>query len=152
MEIIKALCWPFQKREVEETLQAIERLKSMVMLGLQRDYTSVEYPFHTLEFSESNLCISRLSESIHEHVREVARGVNDLQSRAAATERTNLIAWLSPLNFWPKQADVFSKRLERTGEWFLECDEFKTWLNGTQQTLWCHGIRMCDYDDTFILR
>ncbi|KAH7156643.1 hypothetical protein EDB81DRAFT_867642 [Dactylonectria macrodidyma] len=117
----RALCWPFQKREVEETLQTIERLKSLIMLGLQRDYT-------------------RLSESIHEDLRDVARGVNDLQSRAAADQRMKLIAWLSPLNFWPKQADVFSKRLERTGEWLLECGEFKTWLNGTGQTLWCHGI------------
>jgi len=86
--------------------------------------------------------LSRLSESIQEDVHEVAKGVRDLQSRAVTRERRELVAWLSPLNFWSKQSDVLSGRLEQTGEWFLESDEFKDWFKGTQKTLWCRGIRM----------
>jgi hypothetical protein len=54
----------------------------------------------------------------------------------------DIVAWLSPLNFFTKQNDVFSRRQEGTGKWLLEADTFKKWLDGTDRTLWCPGLRM----------
>jgi hypothetical protein len=85
---------------------------------------------------------SKLSQSIQDDVRDVAERVQDLQSRAISKERRELIEWLSPLNFWSKQSDVFSRRLDRTGEWFLQHEEFNSWFRGPPKTLWCRGIRM----------
>ena len=57
-------------------------------------------------------------------------------------ESQDIVAWLSPLNFFTKQNDVFSRRQEGTGEWLLAADTFKKWLDGTERTLWCPGLRM----------
>jgi Cdc6-like AAA superfamily ATPase len=39
-----------------------------------------------------------------------------------------------------QQNDLISRRQEGTGEWVFESIEFKTWLNGTSETLFCPGI------------
>jgi hypothetical protein len=57
-------------------------------------------------------------------------------------ESREIVTWLSPLNFWPRQGDTLSRRQEGTGKWFFEGPAFKGWLNGTDKTLWCSGIRM----------
>lgn len=48
--------------------------------------------------------------------------------------------WLSPLEFPSQQSDFISKCQKGTGQWFIESDKFKTWLNETGQTLYCPGI------------
>lgn len=57
-------------------------------------------------------------------------------------ERRAIINWLSPLNFFTKQNDVFSSRQEGTGQWLLESKDFKDWIWGTEKTLWCPGMRL----------
>jgi hypothetical protein len=56
-------------------------------------------------------------------------------------ETRDLVAWLFPLNFQAKQHDIFSRRQEGTGQWLLEDDVFKEWLDGSRKILWCPGIR-----------
>ena len=56
-------------------------------------------------------------------------------------ERDDLLAWLSPLNFWTKQNDVFSRRQKETGKWLLKHELFGQWLSGIERILWCPGIR-----------
>jgi hypothetical protein len=57
-------------------------------------------------------------------------------------ESREIVAWLSPLNFWPKQVDTLARKQEGTGQWLFVDPAFKEWLNGTDRTLWCPGIRM----------
>lgn len=57
-------------------------------------------------------------------------------------QREAIIDWLSPLDFWTKQDDIFNRHQEGTGQWLLYSDEFRNWLSGTGNTLWCPGIRM----------
>lgn len=56
-------------------------------------------------------------------------------------ERSTIIDWLSDFDFRKKQSDVFEKRTDGTGQWLLESQEFKGWLVGNSETLWCPGIR-----------
>lgn len=49
--------------------------------------------------------------------------------------------WLSPLNFKVTQSDVFEQRVDGTGRWLFESQEFRAWLEGTSETLWCPGMR-----------
>lgn len=84
---------------------------------------------------------SGLSEAIRHQVRE-------LHNRALTQDCRDIITWLSPLNFWSKQNDVFNGRLEGTGEWLLEDKVFKDWLTGTQRTLWCPGMRIASQLNT----
>lgn len=56
-------------------------------------------------------------------------------------ERRAIAEWLSPLNFFVRQVDIFSLRVEGTGQWLLESQQFKKWLFDEQRsTLWCSGI------------
>ena len=79
--------------------------------------------------------LSALAQAIKNDTAEVARGFIDQRSR-------RIMTWISTLNFSTKQNDIFSKRQEGTGEWLLEDDTFKNWLDGTERTLWCPGPRM----------
>jgi hypothetical protein len=48
--------------------------------------------------------------------------------------------WLSPTNFAAQQVDIISRRVNQTGQWFLESDKFNDWLHGKNTTLFCPGI------------
>jgi hypothetical protein len=59
-------------------------------------------------------------------------------------ETRDILDWLSPLNFWTKQDDYFSRKEDGTCRWIFEEPAFNAWLNGTERMLWCPGIRMFD--------
>jgi hypothetical protein len=78
---------------------------------------------------------SALSQAIKEDVAEMANEFSDQRSR-------DIMAWISTLNFSTKQNDFFSRRQEGTGRWLLEASAFRDWMDGTERTLWCPGLRM----------
>jgi hypothetical protein len=51
-----------------------------------------------------------------------------------------IMEWLSPIDFPAQQHDIISQRQDGTAQWFLNSTEFKTWLDGPDKTLFCHGI------------
>ncbi|KIM30727.1 hypothetical protein M408DRAFT_269568, partial [Serendipita vermifera MAFF 305830] len=55
-------------------------------------------------------------------------------------ERQKILDWLSPINFFARQDEIFSKRQADTGTWLLENDDFKKWKSGEEKMLWCSGI------------
>ena len=61
--------------------------------------------------------------------------------RCAASEARQITRWLSPLNFSQTQDDLFRRRKEGTGQWFLESAAFQEWMSSNGGTLWCPGIR-----------
>jgi hypothetical protein len=70
----KALAWPFEKAEVDELLEAIERQKSLFGLALQNDHM---YSFLILEgFVSFN---STLSEKIKDDIQKVTEQLSELQ-------------------------------------------------------------------------
>ncbi|KAH7304498.1 hypothetical protein BKA65DRAFT_531311 [Rhexocercosporidium sp. MPI-PUGE-AT-0058] len=72
-------------------------------------------------------------------VQQIRSQVSQLQRGQEPWLQDELLAWISPLNFWTKQNDVFSRRHDRTGEWFLKHEKFEQWLRGVGRTLWCPG-------------
>lgn len=60
----------------------------------------------------------------------------------AQIKRDDILNWLSPINFFLRQADISRVRQKETGGWLLEHPLFKKWESGSGSTLWCHGIRM----------
>ena len=57
------------------------------------------------------------------------------------SERRKILDWFSPLNFFKTQQDVFKKRQEDTGLWFIESPQFQDWRTGPTEILCCVGIR-----------
>ncbi|KAJ7229573.1 ankyrin repeat-containing domain protein [Mycena haematopus] len=54
--------------------------------------------------------------------------------------RQDFLNWISPINFFLRQADIFQTQQKGTGEWLLANPKFQAWKTGSTQTLWCHGI------------
>ncbi|KAJ7339863.1 hypothetical protein DFH08DRAFT_1013374, partial [Mycena albidolilacea] len=54
--------------------------------------------------------------------------------------RQDFLNWFSPINFFPRQADILRVRQEGTGEWLLADPKFQEWKIGSGKTLWCYGI------------
>jgi hypothetical protein len=55
-------------------------------------------------------------------------------------EHQAILDWLTPIDYAAQQQDFISRRQAGTGQWLLNSDEFQTWLNTDQQTLFCPGI------------
>jgi Cdc6-like AAA superfamily ATPase len=53
--------------------------------------------------------------------------------------------WLSPVDFSDNHNDLIIRRqgLQGTGRWFLESPEFKSWVDGQEDLLYCTGIPGC---------
>ncbi|KAJ6563632.1 hypothetical protein DFH09DRAFT_1476277, partial [Mycena vulgaris] len=57
-----------------------------------------------------------------------------------AAEREKIIEWFSPLNFFVRQADIFSTRQPGACEWLLQDELLKRWRSGEGKTMWCRGM------------
>ncbi|PKS08586.1 hypothetical protein jhhlp_004972 [Lomentospora prolificans] len=55
-------------------------------------------------------------------------------------QQATILDWLSPVDYAPQQNDFISRRQEGTGQWLLESAEFRAWIDGEKQTLFCPGI------------
>lgn len=51
-----------------------------------------------------------------------------------------ILDWLTPIEYGPQHSDFFNRREPGTGQWFLGCDEYQTWLDSDKHTLFCPGI------------
>ncbi|KAI9774757.1 MAG: hypothetical protein M1839_001624 [Geoglossum umbratile] len=78
--------------------------------------------------------------SVSECVTKVSKTIRRLDEQWQDQKCRDIATWISNLNFSTKQADYFSRHQEGTGEWLLEADAFKNWLDGTERTLWCPGL------------
>lgn len=52
-----------------------------------------------------------------------------------------ILDWLAPSDYTSQQIDILRQREEGTGQWLLERNEFKSWSNSKQHTLFCLGIK-----------
>lgn len=71
---------------------------------------------------------------------EIKRGVDGLHERQDDQISQDIIAWLSPVNYYTQQDDFLKRRQEGTGKWLLNSDKFQAWLKTSKKTLFCPGI------------
>ncbi|KAJ7242059.1 ankyrin repeat-containing domain protein [Mycena rebaudengoi] len=156
--VLGRLSWPlWGKEDAEKDLGAIERFKSLLNTCLAMDiWESAQEQrqdhrdiLKSVQDARAD-CVDNIS-SLKEIVqtqridhRDILESVQDAaksqQRYQDSTERDVLIEWLSPLNFFPRHADIFSARQPGTGAWLLEDDRFKDWKINSGQTLRCHGM------------
>ena len=61
---------------------------------------------------------------------------------AVADDRSNILAWLSPLEPGLRHQDIQDLRVENIGEWLLRTEGFRSWYAGTESNnavLFCYG-------------
>ncbi|KAJ6568602.1 ankyrin repeat-containing domain protein [Mycena capillaripes] len=63
------------------------------------------------------------------------------RQRMDSEERTKIIDWFSPINFFLRHAEIARARQTGTGEWLLAEPYFQEWESGSERILWCRGIR-----------
>jgi len=49
-----------------------------------------------------------------------------------ADGRSNILAWLSPLDPKLRHQDIRNRRIESVGEWVLQTEEFRSWCAGSE--------------------
>lgn len=60
------------------------------------------------------------------------------QQEVRKTTRREVMAWLSPLDFYGRQTEIFRDSFP-SADWLLESNEFKAWTVGRPWILWCYG-------------
>jgi len=62
---------------------------------------------------------------------------NSYNNYNISDERSQILAWLSPLEPKLRHKDIQDRRVEDVGEWLLGTEEFRSWYTGS-------GRRECD--------
>ena len=91
--------------------------------------------------AELQKSMASLEETV-QNIERIALESREQECRES-TERKKqqVLQWLSPLDFRSKQLDILSRRTPSTGEWLLEEDKFKSWVDGSGSSLlFCSGI------------
>jgi len=71
--------------------------------------------------------------------------VSNVNNFSSTDERTEILAWLSPLNPWIRHDDIRAHRVEHVGDWLLRTEEYRNWFDGIRDgesdnsTLLCYG-------------
>ena len=60
-----------------------------------------------------------------------------------ADERSNILAWLSPLDPKSRHQDIQERRVENIGKWLLGTEEFKRWRAGSGGDDFNNGVLFC---------
>jgi len=55
----------------------------------------------------------------------------NVQNNYVADDRSQLLAWLSPLEPRLRHQDIQERRVDNVGEWLLQTEEFKSWHDGS---------------------
>ncbi|KAJ7291120.1 hypothetical protein C8J57DRAFT_1211638 [Mycena rebaudengoi] len=158
---LKPLLKEMQRRMPDGGSVATEQLKaSLVELEKTVKYLTVRFDSGSgpLKFSKRLTWTLWKKEHAIEDLNQIERFKSllnswlgmDIWSAAQEREREMIIQWFSPLNFFPKQDDIFGCRQEGTGEWFVKHPEFKDRRDSPGKTLFCH--RMAGAGKTVLAR
>ena len=80
-----------------------------------------------------------MSQSFSNNINSLNTIVNNL---TVADDRSNILAWLSPLEPRLRHQDIQDRRVEIVGEWLLGTEEFRSWHAGSESdnaVLFCYG-------------
>jgi Cdc6-like AAA superfamily ATPase len=77
---------------------------------------------------------------VRSDVQECSENVGAIRLTLDSKEDLEILDWLTPVNYGPQHSDYFNRRQPGTGQWLLETNEFRQWVDGQKQTLFCPGI------------
>jgi len=85
----------------------------------------------------------KMSQSFNNNINSLNTTVTN--NFTVADDRSEILAWLSPLDPKLRHQDVQSRRVENVGEWLLQTEEFRSWYAGSEggecdnAVLFCYG-------------
>ena len=96
--------------------------------------------FNTIGFLNNNRNFLNQYENCHN-----TNTYNTTTYNYTTDERSEILAWLSPLEPRVRHRDIRARRIDTIGAWLLETEEFKLWYSGNREdasyrpTLFCDG-------------
>lgn len=63
-----------------------------------------------------------------------------LKERQNQQQHQELLDWLTPIDFSPRQSDFIRQRQAGTGQWLLDSTQYAKWTATKGEILFCHGI------------
>lgn len=85
--------------------------------------------------------LTQVSSALKDDIAEVDKRLEVMQLYQNNCQLQEIADWLSPLNFFATQNDVYARQQEGTCQWLLQSPIFKDWSLKGKKTLWCPGIR-----------
>ncbi|CAH0025863.1 unnamed protein product [Clonostachys rhizophaga] len=89
---------------------------------------------------EAEKKITDIISNVQETVTGVSKEINNLLHRHHAEEDEEILDWITPVDYTPRQNDFIKRRQPGTGQWLLDSEEFRAWVEGKGQGLFCPGI------------
>ncbi|KAL8824359.1 MAG: hypothetical protein Q9191_005106 [Dirinaria sp. TL-2023a] len=132
------LVWPFKKHEVGAAIARIERFKSWLGLALQNEELRLSYAIKA-----DTAGIEPLKGDLQDIGLRVETLIANDASRKKQTKdalRQQILTWLSPFESPKSHATALQNHEKGTGQWFLDSDEFRQWVERSGVTLYCPGI------------
>jgi hypothetical protein len=78
---------------------------------------------------------------MHSYISETAeKDIYYMKDRQDDQDRQKILDWLTPVDYGPQQSDYLKRQQRGTGQWLLDSAKYQTWLNISNQTLFCPGI------------
>lgn len=124
----KAFKWPFEKEEMLDILNTIERLKALFILALQNDHIALSQT------------IKGDTENLREGVNELSTEVTNLQ---LGQRHNEICRWLSAPDPSTNYNRALQDRHANTRDWFLKSATYMNWLSVSGSLLWLYGIPGC---------
>ncbi|KAJ7132644.1 ankyrin repeat-containing domain protein [Mycena filopes] len=139
-KISKRLAWMmWNKKEANEYLAKFEQFKSLLNSWLLLDIWDMGQQQRRDQIAVLD-SVDTVATMVNSGVTNMSHALSEQSQRMQAEERSRLIEWLSPINFFLRHADVSQTRQAGTGKWLLAHPDFQKWESGSAGTLWCYGI------------
>lgn len=95
--------------------------------------------------SKRKACVNKMLQVLKEDALEDADSVD---SQDWETLRKDIANWFSSAAFRQRQKELFEKRFGSTGNWFIQSQEFRGWLESENARLWCFGNRKMQHSES----
>ena len=83
---------------------------------------------------------------ISENINSFNNTINNVwNSPTVADEKSEILAWLSPLQPQRRHEDIRTRRVDEVGNWLLKTQEYRNWVDGIRggesdgSALFCYG-------------
>ena len=83
---------------------------------------------------------------INDNINSFNSNVNNVWNNyTVVDEKSEILAWLSPLEPQKRHHDIQSRRIGKVGDWLLQTEEYRDWLGGVcgaksdGSALFCYG-------------
>jgi len=145
---VHRLMWPFSKDENERLLNRISRYKDTFNLTLNLQnasaFSSSQWTnlcsLNSEKIQEDTKKIRMDTERLRDDTRKIMGDTERIYSHVQTDRRDKIRNWIFSEDFNVRHTELQKTRLENTGQWFLDSEEFKSFVNGKYSCLLCEGV------------